>query len=171
MRSRLLSATLLAVVVMTTSAAFAGPALGGGQRIAIAGEEVRYFGPPDRVWFADGWTQIRSQQLTGTFSFSGDGITLEGTHTVLCDAKLDGPNGLAWCDVTYTDAASGVTCTGHVNVKITDALGNQTLVAPCSDGTLLKGTLQDVETYPPNVAPPIWVRSEFQGELLRPGQN
>jgi hypothetical protein len=172
MKTRPLFAALVAVAVMLMAGtAFAAPALARAQHIALTGEEIRYFGPAEGVRFADGWTQIRGQQLTGTFSFSGEGFTLEGTHAVLCNARLDGTNGFAWCEVTYTDTATGMTCTGHVNGEITDALGHHALVAPCSDGSLLKGTLQDVEIYPPNVAPPEWVRSEFQGVLLSPGQN
>jgi hypothetical protein len=168
-RSATISIAVLLLFVLT-SLAFAAPALARAQRIALTGTETRYFGAPERVWAADGLTQIRGLKLTGTFAYSGAGITLAGPLTVLSNATLDatGIGGNTWSMATYTDTATGVTCTGPVVGKIINALGTLTVVAPCSDGALLMGTLQDVETYPQDVAPPIWVRSNFNGVLLSP---
>jgi hypothetical protein len=145
------------------------PTLAQAQRTALTGSEQRYFGVPARAWVAGGVTQIRDLPLTGTFAFSGAGVTLAGSETVLANAVLDGNgNGITWAVNTYTDAASGVTCTGPVGGKITNFLATLSVVAPCSDGALLKGTLQDVETFPAGQAPPVWVRSHFDGVLLSP---
>ncbi|MFN8475833.1 MAG: hypothetical protein U0822_26880 [Anaerolineae bacterium] len=138
-------------------------------QIALTGSEKRYFGVPARVWAADGLTQIRDLPLTGTFTFSGPGITLAGAESAMTSATLgDGGNGITWGTATYTDTASGLTCSGPTFGKIINALGHLTLVAKCSDGSLLKGSLTDVETYPVGAAPPTWVRSEFNGVLSRP---
>ncbi len=137
-------------------------------QIALTGTEKRYFGVPGRAWVAGGVTQIRDLPLTGTFAFSGPGITLAGPETQMTSATLgDGGNGFTWGTGTYTDEASGLTCTGPVFGRIINALGHLTLIARCSDGSLLKGSLTDVETYPVGAAPPTWVRSEFNGVLTR----
>ena len=172
MKSRLLFTSLLVVAaMMMASAAFAAPSLAGAQHIALTGEEIRYFGPAGDVFFANGWVQVRDQQINGNFSLNGDGITLMGTDAQLSNAKIDATNnGYASGKATYTMSATGVTCTGPIHGKIIDALGTLAVVAPCSDGSLLMGTWQDVEVYPPNTAPPQWVRSEFNGVLLAPGQ-
>jgi hypothetical protein len=143
------------------------------ERTALTGTEQRFFGVPDRVWAADGLTQIRGLQLSGHFAFSGAGITLAGEETQVSNATLDAAagHGHTWGVVTYTDAATGVTCTGPVVGEIKNFLATLTVVAPCSDGTLLKGTVQDKSTDPPGQAPPVSVMSDFNGVLLSPGQN
>jgi hypothetical protein len=164
--------TALLFVVVLTGTAFAAPALARAQRIALTGTEQRYFGAPQHVWAADGLTQIRGLSQTGAFAFSGAGITLVGPETALINAMLDANgNGQTWGVVTHTDAATGVTCTGPVVGKVTSGLGTLTVVAPCSDGALLMGTLHDTETFPPGQTPPTWVRSNFDGVLLSPGQH
>ena len=51
-------------------------------------------------------------------------------ETALVNATLDANgNGHTWGVVTYTDAATGVTCTGTTRGKITNALATLTLVA------------------------------------------
>ncbi|MFN8499024.1 MAG: hypothetical protein U0641_14335 [Anaerolineae bacterium] len=137
-------------------------------QIALTGADKRYFGVPARVWVADGLTQIRDLGQTGTFAFSGPGITLAGPETTMTNATLgDDGNGFTWGTATYTDEASGLTCSGPFFGKITNALAHLTVVAKCSDGALLKGSVQDVESYPAGVAPPTWVRSEFKGVLSK----
>jgi len=61
-----------------------------------------------------------------------------------------------------------VTCRGTAVGELRNALATNSVVARCSNGALLTGTLRDTETFPANVAPPIWVKSEFTGELLIP---
>jgi hypothetical protein len=163
-------AAVLTTVLALALLPRAVPALAQAQRTALVGTEQRFFGVPARVWVADGLTQIRGLPLTGTFAYSGAGVTLAGPETQLANGILDAHgNGITWGVGTYTDAATGVTCTGPVRGKITNFLATLNVVAPCSDGALLKGTLQDIETFPPGQAPPIWVRSDFNGVLLRPG--
>ena len=167
----LMGAALLLLSVLAT-AGFAAPAHAPGPKeTPLTGTETRHFGVPGRVWTVGSVTQIRDLPLTGTFAFSGEGVTLAGTETVVTNATLFDGGGITWGVATYTDAATGVTCTGTVIGEITDALGTLKLNARCSDGKLLKGTLQDVSTDPPGQAPPSSVTSEFTGVLLSPGQN
>src|SRR5207247_5983025 len=112
----------------------------------------------------------RDLPLTGTFAFSGAGVTLAGPETQLVNARVDANgNGQSWGKVTYTDAATGATCRGIVQGPLTNGLITATVVAPCSDGSLLKGTLQDTLTLPHGQVPPSEVRSTFTGVLLIPG--
>ncbi len=167
----LMGAALLLLSVLAT-AAFAAPARTGAEKTPLTGTETRHFGVPDRVWNAGSVTQIRGLALTGTFAFSGEGVNLAGTETVVTNATLfGGGGGITWGVATYTDTATGVTCTGTVIGQIIDALGTLKLNAPCSDGKLLRGTLQDVSTDPPGQVPPSSVTSQFTGVLLTPGQN
>lgn len=156
---------LLLVVVMAGLAS-AAPAPDRGHRIVLTGSEERFFGVPGRAWVADGKTEIRDLPLTGHFAFSGDGMTFAGTETQMTNATLDGINGITWGTVTYTDAATGFQCAGAVFGTITNGLGTLTVLAGCSNGGLLKGTLYDRETMPAGQAPPDSVRSDFEGVLL-----
>jgi hypothetical protein len=168
--SILIGAALLLLSVLGT-AAFASPARAGAQETPLTGTETRHFGVPGRAWTAGSVTQVRDVPLTGTFAFSGEGVTLAGTETALVNAALFDGGGITWGVATYTDAATGVTCTGTVIGQIKGVLATLKLNAPCSDGKLLKGTLQDVSSEPPGQAPPSSVTSEFTGVLLSPGQN
>jgi hypothetical protein len=181
-RAFLLTLVAIPALVWVTSAAASGPKVVQGtfiasmparaQQTALQGTETRFFGAPDRVLVADGLTQIRGLKLTGSFTFSGAGITLSGSETASVNAVIDANgNGQTWGVVTYTDAATGVTCTGTVVGKITGGLGSLTLNALCSDRTHLKGTVQDTSTAPPGQVPPSSVMSTFNGELLSPGQD
>ena len=147
----------------------AAPALARAQQVVVAGTDDRFFGVPASVIVADGWTQIRGLPLTGTFAFSGAGVTLAGAETQIVDAKMDANgDGRSWGHVTYTDVATGVTCTGIIQGPLTHGLITASVVAPCSNGGLLKGTLHDTLTLPPHQAPPSEVRSNFNGTLLIP---
>ena len=169
-RRVLLALVVALALVGVTNAAAAMPTR--AQQTALHGTEIRFFGAPDRVWVADGLTQIRGLKLTGSFTFSGAGIMLSGSETASVNAVIDANgNGQTWGVVTYTDAATGVTCTGTVVGKITGGLGSLTLNALCSDRTHLKGTVQDTSTAPPGQVPPSSVMSTFNGELLSPGQD
>ena len=54
------------------------------------------------------------------------------------------------CVVTYTDSAIGITCSGVREGKLTNYLITAKIVARCSDGSLLQGTLQDtLINFPP----------------------
>ena len=155
--------TLIILAVLLTVT----PALASAERTALAGTEHMFFGVPGRVWLADGMVQQRDVPLTGTFDF---GI-LKGTETQLGNATLDPVtgNGHVWGTVTYTDSATGITCSGTRQGKIINFLISAKVVARCSDGSLLKGTLQDVSiVVPPGSPVPTEVYSDFSGELLRP---
>jgi hypothetical protein len=153
--------------VSLRSDAPAAPELKQAKVIALTGSEQRFFGPPTSVSVSNGLTQVRGVKLTGTFAFSGSGVNLAGTETVSTNASLDATNnGYTWGTMTYMDTATGLKCTGSVNGQIINALGTLIIVAPCSNGALLVGTVQDVSTDPPNVAPPTSVKSTFKGVYI-----
>ena len=137
------------------------------ERISIEGTEHMFFGAPGSVSVSGGWVQLRDVPLTGTFNFG----TLQGTEAQLVNAKLDPVtgNGIVWGTVAYTDSATGITCSGVREGKLTAFLITATINAKCSDGSLLKGTLQDTSViFPPGSPVPGEVYSEFGGELLSP---
>lgn len=143
------------------------PALAKSERTAITGMEYMSFGIPAKVWLADGLVQQRGVPLTGTFNFG----VMGGTEIQISNATLDPGtgNGRVWGTVTYTDTATGVTCSGVREGKLENFLITATINAPCSDGSLLKGTLQDVLVIvPPGSPVPTEVHSSFTGELLSP---
>jgi hypothetical protein len=151
----------LALLLMTT------PALAKSQRIALAGTEHMFFGAPGNVLVSGGWVQLRDVPLIGMFDFG----VLQGTETQLVNAKLDPVtgNGIVWGVVTYTDSATGITCSGVREGKLTNYLITAKIVASCSDGSLLQGTLQDTSViFPPGAPIPGEVYSDFSGELLNP---
>ena len=158
--STLLALTLALLLVVT-------PTLAQAQRTALAGIEHMFFGPPGRVFSANGWVQLRDVSLTGTFDF---GI-LQGTETQLVNAKLNPVtgDGIVWGTVTYTDSATGITCSGVREGKLSNYFITAKITARCSDGSLLKGTLQDTSViFPPGAPVPGEVYGEFNGELLYP---
>jgi hypothetical protein len=141
--------------------------LAKAERTGLAGTEHMYFGMPGRVWLADGLVQQRDVPLTGTFDFG----MLQGTETQLGNATLDPVTGSGhvWGTVTYTDGATGLTCSGTREGKIINFLISAKIVARCTDGSLLQGTLQDVSiVVPPGSPVPTEVYSNFSGELLSP---
>jgi hypothetical protein len=141
-------------------------ALAKAERTVLSGtEDIFITGAPGRVWEADGWIQQRDVAFTGTFDFGA----MKGTETQLVNAKLNPMTGegYVWGVVTYTDSATGITCSGIREGELTNFLLTGKIVAPCSDGSLLKGTLQDIELiFPPGSPAPSEVISEFNGELL-----
>lgn len=141
--------------------------LAKAERTVLTGTEHMYFGIPGRVWLADGMVQQRDVPLSGTFDFG----MLKGTETQLGNARLDPVtgNGHVWGTVTYTDSATGITCSGTRQGKIINFLISAKIIARCSDGSLLQGTLQDVSiVVPPGSPVPTEVYSDFSGELLVP---
>ena len=151
----------LALLLATT------PALAKAQRTALAGTEHMFFGAPGSVSVSGGWVQLRDVPLTGTFDFGA----LQGSETQLVNAKLDPitGDGIVWGVVTYTDSATGITCSGFREGKLTNYLITAKIVARCSDGSLLQGTLQDTSViFPPGAPVPGEVYSDFNGELINP---
>lgn len=142
-------------------------ALAAAERMVLSGTEHMYFGIAGRVWLANGIIQQREVPLTGIFDFG----TLKGTETQIANATLNPVtgNGHLWGTVTYTDSATGITCSGIRQGKIINFLISADIIARCSDGSLLKGTLQDVSIVVPAGSPvPTEVYSDFSGELLNP---
>jgi hypothetical protein len=154
---------LLLALLLTATTAFAQAG-----RTALSGTEHNFIaGAPARVWEADGWVQQRDVALTGTFDFGA----MKGTETQLDNAKLNPVTGEGhiWGTVTYTDSATGITCSGIRQGQLTNFLLRAKIVARCSDGSLLRGTLQDVELiFPPGSPAPSEVISHFDGKLLSP---
>ena len=143
-------------------------ALAKAQRTALEGQEhVAIAGAPGGVQEANGWLQLRDIPFEGTFDFG----TMSGTETQLLNAKVNPATGEGhvWGKVTYTDSATGVTCSGLREGELTDFYITAKIVAQCSDRSILKGTLQDIElTFPPGAPAPSEVSSHFNGELLSP---
>jgi hypothetical protein len=153
---------LLALLLTATTAS------AQAERTALSGTEDAFIaGPPALVWEADGWVQQRDVPFTGTFDFGA----MKGTETQLDNAKLNPATGEGhvWGTVMYTDSATGTTCSGIRQGQLTNFLLTATIVAPCSDGSLLRGTLQDLQlVFPPGSPAPSEVISHFDGELLSP---
>ena len=157
----------ICIVLTLTSLILASPAHAQAQRTVLTGTEHMFFGAPGTVSASGGWVQLRDVPLTGTFDFGA----LQGTETQLVNAKLDPitGNGTVWGVVTYTDSATGITCSGVRVGKLSAFLIEATINAKCSDGSLLKGTLQDTSViFPPGSPVPGEVISHFDGELLSP---
>jgi len=154
---------VLLAVLLTATTAFAQAG-----RTALSGTADNFSaGPPASIWQADGWLQQRDVSFTGTFDFGA----LKGTETELVNAKLNPATGEGhvWGTVTYTDSATGITCSGIREGQITNFLLTAKIVARCSDGSLLSGTVQDVKLiFPPGSPAPSEVISHFDGELLSP---
>jgi hypothetical protein len=154
---------LLLALLLTATTAFAQ-----AERTALSGTEDNFIaGPPAHMWEADGWVQQRDVRFTGTFDFGA----MKGTETQLDNAKLNPATGEGhvWGTVTYTDSVTGITCSGIRQGQLTNFLLTAEIVARCSDGSLLRGTLRDVELiFPPGSPAPSEVISHFDGELLSP---
>ena len=154
---------VLLALLLTATTAFAQAG-----RTALSGTEDNFVaGAPARVWEADGWVQQRDVAFTGTFDFGA----IKGTETQLDNAKLNPATGEGhiWGSVTYTDSATGIRCSGIRQGQLTNSLLTAEIVAPCSDGSLLSGTVQDVQLiFPPGSPAPTEVISHFDGGLLHP---
>jgi len=153
---------VMAVLLTATTA------LAKADRVILSGIEHMFAsGAPGRVWVADGRVQQRDAPFTGTFEFGA----LKGTETQLANATLNPATGEGhvWGVVTYTDSSTGITCSGIREGTLTHFLLTAKIVAPCSDGSLLKGNLQDtLLNFPPGAPAPTDVFSDFNGELLSP---
>ena len=158
----------ISIVLALASLLTVTTVLAKAERIAVEGtEDIFIAGAPGRVWEADGWVQQRDIPFTGTFDFG----ELKGTETQLVNARLNPATGEGhvWGTVTYIDSATGITCSGIRQGQLTNFLLTAKIIARCSDGSLLRGTLQDVELiFPPGSPAPSEVISHFDGELLSP---
>ena len=162
MKKRIVSICVVLALLLTSTTVFAK-----AERTILAGTEHMFFGAPGSVTTSGGWVQLRDVPLTGSFDFGA----LQGTETQLVNAKLDPVtgNGIVWGTVTYTDSTTGITCSGVRQGKLTNYFITARITATCSDGSLLKGTLQDTSViFPPGSPVPGEVYSEFNGELLSP---
>ena len=162
MKKTIISISIGLALLLSTTTVFAK-----AERTALSGTEHMFFGAPGSVFVSGGWVQLRSVPLTGTFDFGA----LRGTETQLVNAKLDPVtgNGIVWGTVSYTDSATGITCSGVREGKLTNYLITARINARCSDGSVLQGTLQDTSAiFPPGSPVPGEVYSDFNGELLSP---
>ena len=162
LRSRTSRAAVLSLMLALSVMLGAAPALARAQRTPLSGTEVKLFdfGTVTRAWVSGPWNHDQDITAAGTFDFGA----LAGTVVWVANDKIDFStgDGRVWGKVTYTDTASGVTCTGTAEGKLTGFLLTAHIVAPCSDGSLLKGTLHDVSNDL------IGLHSTFEGELLAP---
>ena len=157
----------ICIVLALTSLVIASPAYAQAGQTALTGSEHMFFGVPGSVSVSGGWVQLRDVPLTGTFDFG----TLQGNETQLVNAKLNPVtgDGIVWGVVTYIDSATGITCSGVRQGKLSNYLITAKITARCSNGSLLQGTLQDTSAiFPPGSPVPGEVYSEFNGELLIP---
>jgi hypothetical protein len=157
--SRVLVASLALVLTLLPSAS---PALARAQRTALEGTETKFFHPEtlDRTIIAGPWEIHIGQTVTGVFDFGALAGTLVWEATDRIDFSTG--NGQVRGKVSYTDIASEVTCTGNAVGKITSFLLTAKIVAQCSDGSKLQGTLQDTSNNG------VQINSTFHGELLSP---
>ncbi len=160
LRSRSSRAAILSIVLALLVVLGATPALARAHRTVLDGTETKNFGPAQRVWTAGPWDFHRDATLVGTFDFGA----LKGTMVWVATDRFDFStgNGRVWGKVTYTDTASGVVCAGTGQGPVTGFFLTAHIVAKCSDGSIMKGTLQDVSNDL------VGLHSTFHGELLTP---
>src|SRR5436190_1819955 len=102
---------------------------------------------------------------TGTVLLAGSGVT-DAAAMNRITYLLWGRASLAGRSARMLRRAAVVPCPGIVQGPLTHGLITATVVALCSNGGVLKGTLHDTLTLPPHQAPPSEVRSNFNGTLL-----
>jgi hypothetical protein len=156
---------LLAVAPGTAGAKAQETALSGVQTVAFEGDGAR-------IWSAGPWTQFRNFTLAGSFTYDGPGVTLSGTLTRIVNVKIDvNGNGFLNGTDTYVDASTGVICEGVETGKLLNgSFFTGILTAPCSDGSLLKGNVQDTQLVLDNQGNLIGTVSQFTGVLRAPGK-
>jgi hypothetical protein len=159
-RRRTARATLVSVALALALLPGVMPALARAQSIPLDGTETKNFGPAERVWTAGPWEFHRDATLYGVFDFGA----LKGTMVWVATDRFDFStgNGRVWGKVTYTDTVSGVVCSGTGQGPVTGFFLTAHIVAKCSDGSIMKGTLQDVSNDL------VGLHSTFHGELLTP---
>ncbi len=160
LRPRTARATLVSLALALALLPGVMPALAQAQRTVLDGTETKTFGVPERTWTAGPWEFHANNTLLGTFDFGA----LKGTMVWVATDRFDFSigNGRVWGKVIYTDTASGVVCSGTGQGPVTGFFLTAHIVAKCSDGSILKGTLQDVSNDL------VGLHSTFHGELLTP---
>jgi len=160
LRPRTARATLVSVALALALLPGAMPALAQAQRTVLDGTEQKFFGTPESTTHAGPWEIHRNQTLLGTFNFGALAGTLVWFATDQIDFSTG--DGRVRGKVSYTDTATGVICTGTSEGKITAFFLTANIVATCSDGSLMRGTLQDTGNNG------VVIDSTFTGELLSP---
>jgi len=158
--SRAARTALLPIAVALALLPSVAPALAQAQRTPLAGVQTTAldFSTVNHFKGAGPWLLAQDLTTSGTFNFGA----LAGTVIAVVNVRYDPTGaGQVWGTVTYT-ATSGLVCSGNVSGELTGFLLNAHIVAPCSDGSLLQGTSQDVSNDF------VTVVSNFQGELLSP---
>ena len=169
-RTTLFRLALFMIVGLLLSAA-PNAAFARAQKTALSGDQKAATSFANAAFQSVGkWTVITNAQLTGSFAFSGEGVTLTGTLTRVVNVKLDAAkNGILWGTVSYVDASTGLTCTGFNRGTLSNDYFRGEIVASCSDGSLLQGRLQDtVLTY--DAGNLVAVESHFTGILINPSE-
>jgi hypothetical protein len=154
-------AALLPLALVLALLASTAPALAKARRTPLDGVEHKAFdfSTVSRMWDAGPWHFDRDITATGDFDFGG----LAGTVIWVANDKFDVStgDGRVWGTVRYT-TDTGVTCAGDEEGKLTAFQLTAHIVAQCSDGSQLQGTLQDISNDLTTLT------STFHGELLRP---
>jgi hypothetical protein len=168
LRLRIKLVPLALCVIVGSLVAAPGATYGRAQTIALSGTQTASVSVANANFQSAGpWTIITNGQLTGTFAFTGEGATLAGSFTRVVNVKVDaGNNGILWGTVRYVDTSTGVTCTGVNQGTLTNNYLTGKLVASCSDGSLLRGTLQDTKLTYDELDHLITVETYFTGTLL-----
>ena len=157
-------ACLASLISVSGASASAGTPVSGSQTVLFTGTGYR-------LWSSDGWTHTKYYSGAGTFAFSGDGVSLSGTvsRRDITKADADG-NGSVEGVVTYVNANDGVTCQGPSNGKLTNWALAASVLAHCSDGSTLHGSLQDTGVVFDDQGNVIGLTTDFSGTLHIPGR-
>jgi len=159
--TRAARASILPIAVALALLPSVAPAHAQAQRTPLGGTETETFDydTVSRLWNAGPWSIGQNLTLSGTFDYGA----LHGNVHDDVSTRLTFPSGdgQVWGTRTYA-ASNGVVCSAQVSGKTTGFMLTEQIVAPCSDGSLLRGTLQSLSNDF-NV-----VTASFQGELLTP---
>jgi len=122
-------------------------------------------------WASHDWLHEKYVRSAGTFTFVGDGVSLSGTvsRKDIVKADADG-NGRVQGVITYAIASSGVTCQGPSNGTLTNFAISASVLAHCSDGSTLHGSLQERGVVFDDKGNVIGVTTAFSGTILMPAK-
>ena len=160
------------LVLLATALTVSGASASGGT--PISGEETIYFaaGTDYREWSSGRWLHEKYARGTGTFAFIGDGVSLSGTvsRRDIVKADADG-NGRVQGVITYTyvDKGTEVTCQGPSKGVLTEWEIAGSVLAHCSDGSTLHGSIQGTGVAMDGNTV-VGIVDAFSGTLASPGR-